>query len=112
MRRVAAVVLGFLTLRAAGTLHAQPKPAQASAPPAATVAAPPPPPLAQVTGDLDGDGKPERVWLERDGAVHVEDAAGRELGRVALPVGGAITAGSAALATVEEHVVAHVRAPL
>jgi HEAT repeat protein len=41
-------------------------------------------PVAEASGDLDGDGRPERVYFLRDGSLHVDDAAGHELGRLVL----------------------------
>jgi HEAT repeat protein len=76
-------------------------PAWAGAPP------PPPPPVAEARGDLDGDGRPERVHLEADGTLRVDDSSGRELGRATLPVGAA----QLEIVTVEDHVVAHARVP-
>src|SRR6185436_4008468 len=65
--------------------------------------------LAEATGDLDGDGRPERVHLEPDGSLLVDDAAGRQLGRVALMAG---DKGSVAILSAEEHPVIWARVPL
>lgn len=73
--------------------------------------APPPPHLAEARGDSDGDGTPERVRLLRTGEVVVEDLAGRERARVALPVGAEpLASGAIAIVAVEGKPVVHARA--
>ncbi len=67
------------------------------------------PPVAEARGDLDGDGRPERVHLEADGSLRVDDDTGRELGRLAL---GAATGGTLAVVTVEDHAVVEAQAAL
>src|SRR5581483_4351224 len=79
---------------------------------AAEPTAAPPPPLAVARGDLDGDGRPDEVRLDRDGVVHVS-SAGRELGHVALDAPAAELHDAAIeVVTVEKRPVAHVRAKL
>jgi hypothetical protein len=81
--------------------------------PRATGAAnPPPAPLAEARGDLDGDGKPERIWLGGDGALHVEGTDGAERGRLQLPASAPIRHATLAVRDVEEHAVLHARAEL
>src|SRR4051794_39099203 len=70
----------------------------------------PPPPLAEARGDLDGDGRPERVHLERDGALVIDEADGRERARVALGGKAAIAHGDVRIVSSEGHVVVHARA--
>src|SRR5262249_55594400 len=43
-----------------------------------------PGPLAELRADLDGDGRDERLHVEADGALHVEDSTGREVAAVPL----------------------------
>ncbi|MCA1663983.1 MAG: hypothetical protein LC659_06915, partial [Myxococcales bacterium] len=75
--------------------------------------APPPPPVAEARGDLDGDGRAERVHLDRDGAVVVDDADGKERARVALAgKSAAVAQGGVRIVAVEGHVVVHARAEL
>ncbi len=86
-----------------------------SAPAQATPPAPPAPipPLVEARSDLDGDGQPERLFLGRDGVLHVEGADGRERGQVTLPGNPKLmVSASLAFVTVEEHRVAHLRARL
>ena len=71
----------------------------------------PPPPVAEARGDLDGDGRPERVHLERDGSLVVDDADGKERARVRLS-GSAIARGDVRIVPVEGHVVVQARADL
>jgi HEAT repeat protein len=70
----------------------------------------PPPPAAQATGDLDGDGRPERVRVERAGTIEVEGPDGKSLGSIALstkpPV---IDHAQVEMTSAEKHPVAHVR---
>ncbi|HEX4458816.1 MAG TPA: hypothetical protein VIA18_12655 [Polyangia bacterium] len=72
----------------------------------------PPPPWADARGDLDGDGKPERAHLERDGALVVDGSDGREWARVMLPDARRIERAQLRFATVEDHVVVHVKAEI
>src|SRR5204863_3362 len=61
---------------------------------------------------LDGDGKPERARLLRDGVLVVESAEGRELLKVALPDAGRIERATVKVVAVEERVALHARAEL
>jgi HEAT repeat protein len=72
----------------------------------------PPAPWAETRGDLDGDGKPERARLGRDGVLVVEAADGRELLQVPLPDAGRIERAQLRVVPVEERVALHVRAEL
>src|SRR6185295_6053236 len=62
----------------------------------------PPAPWAETRGDLDGDGKPERARLDRDGVLVVETATGRELLKVPLPDAGRIERAQLKVVAVEE----------
>jgi hypothetical protein len=72
----------------------------------------PPPPLAEARGDLDGDGRPDRVHLERDGMLIIDDADGRERARLPLVEKAAIMHGEVRVVAVEGHVLVHARAEL
>ena len=72
----------------------------------------PPPPLAEARGDLDGDGRPERVHLERDGALVVDDADGKPRARVSLAAKQPIVRGEVRIVAAEGHVVVQARAEL
>jgi len=72
----------------------------------------PPPPLAEAHGDVDGDGRPDRVYVERDGTVVVADADGRERARVPLNRAAAIEHAEAHIIGVEGHTIVHARVDL
>ncbi|MGZ3443699.1 MAG: hypothetical protein ACXVDD_29455, partial [Polyangia bacterium] len=72
----------------------------------------PPPPLAEARGDLDGDGRPDRVHLERDGVLIVDDADGGERARLALTDKTPVAHGEVRIVAVEGHVLVHARAEL
>ena len=69
----------------------------------------PPPPLAEARGDLDGDGRPDRAHLERDGVLVIDDADGRERARVPLGTKQPILHGEVRVVSVEGHVLVHAR---
>ncbi len=72
----------------------------------------PPPPWADARGDLDGDGKPDRAHLERDGTLFVDGSDGRELAHITLPDPKRIERAQVRFATVEDRVVVHVKADI
>ena len=72
----------------------------------------PPPPWAEARGDLDGDGKPERAHVERDGSLIVDGSDGRERFKVALPEGKQIERATVRIVAVEDRVVVHARAEI
>src|SRR6188508_2233754 len=83
-----------------GVAHAQQQPA-------------PPPPLASEIADLDGDGKSDRVVLERDGTVRVSSFENKPLGELKLAAPGArIESSKIAIVSLGKKPVAHVRARL
>lgn len=71
-----------------------------------------PPPVAEARGDLDGDGRPERAHLERDGALVVDGADGQPRARVMLVEKGGVAQGKVRIVAVEGHAVVHARAEL
>ncbi|HEY2745479.1 MAG TPA: hypothetical protein VGL86_12675 [Polyangia bacterium] len=72
----------------------------------------PPPPLAEARGDVDGDGRADRAFIERDGTLVVDDADGRERARVALGARSPIVHADVRIVGVEGHVVVHARVEL
>jgi hypothetical protein len=70
---------------------------------------PAPPPLAEARGDLDGDGRPERVVLERDGTLRVMGPDGAVRAQRTLAPA---TSGAVSLPTVEGVALVHARAAL
>ncbi|HEY7956262.1 MAG TPA: HEAT repeat domain-containing protein [Polyangia bacterium] len=69
----------------------------------------PPPPLAEAHGDLDGDGRPERLILDRSAELRIEDAGGRSRGQLALSAKPEkIVRARIEVVTVQGHPVAHV----
>jgi HEAT repeat protein len=75
--------------------------------------APPPPPLATEIADLDGDGKSDRIVLERDGTVRVSTFENKPLGELKLVAPAArIESSKIAIANLGKKQVAHVRARL
>src|SRR5207244_2004088 len=72
----------------------------------------PPPPWAETRGDLDGDGKPERARLGRDGALVIDGGDGREQLRVQLPEPGRIERAQLRIVLVEDRTALHARAEL
>lgn len=72
--------------------------------------APPPPPWAEASGTLDA--QPRRARIERDGALVVDDGAGRELQRVPLGDARRIRRATVRFVAVEGHGVVHARAEL
>jgi hypothetical protein len=70
----------------------------------------PPAGVAEARGDLDGDGRPERVQVGADGSVRIDGADGTPRARVAL--GARVERATVAIVDVGGHAVAHVAAPL